>query len=219
MRLAVASVLLPLSLAVSAQTNDFQTWSSVEIKKKISKELSLSLEEEVRLGNNSTTFDKNNVTLSGTYALHKKLRIGAGYRYSCANNLGDGYAHGHRLMINATLRHKTESNIVLSFRERFQSDWSSEPQQYATLCLRHRLQAAYSKKDLPWSPYVNVEIFEALNNPVQNTIERIRAFAGCEYEISNSLNATLGFGYQCTRRPGKKPKDTYMLSAGLSYSL
>lgn len=211
--------LMLLPLMTMAQYNDFQTWTSIEIKKKASKKLSFALEEEMRLCNNSSTFSKNNVTISTTYAMHKKLRLGAGYRYSYANDFDDGYVRGHRLMLNATLRHKTDNNFVFSFRERFQTDWTSAPHEYASLYLRHKLEVAYSNKIYAWTPYASVEFTEALNNPVQNTFERIRALAGCEYEINSSLNANLGFGYQSTRRPTKKPKDTFMLSVGFSYTL
>lgn len=216
---ALIGGMMLLPLTALAQSDDFQTWSSIEIKKKVDKKLSFALEEELRLCNNSTTFGKNNVALSGTYALHKKLRLGAGYQYSYTNDFDDGYVRGHRLMLNATLRHKTESNFVLSLRERFQTDWSSAPYEYASLCLRHKLQVAYSDKDKAWSPFANVELTQALNNPVQNTIERIRAFAGCEYELTDALGASVAFGYQHTDRPLKKPKDAYLLSIGFSYSL
>lgn len=216
---ALIGGMMLLPFMALAQTDDFQTWSSIEIKKKIDKKLSFALEDELRFCNNSTAFSKNSVSLTGTYSLHKKLRLGAGYQYSYANDFDDGFVKGHRLMLNATLRHKTESDIVFSLRERFQTDWSSAPDEYASLCLRHKLQVAYSNKSLDWSPFASVELTQALNNPVQNTIVRIRAFAGCEYSINDALGASAAFGFQHTDKPLKKPKDNYMLSIGLSYSL
>ena len=215
----LAGALLTAAAPASAQDTDFQTWSSIEVKKKLSKKLTVDVEEELRLCNNSTAFGKNNVSASATYNLHKKLRVGAGYRYSYVNDFDDGYSRAHRLMLNATLRHKTESDIVFSFRERFQTDWSSAPHEYASLYLRHKLQAAYSSKESPWGPYVNVEFSQSLNNPAGNGFDRIRAFAGCEYEMFGKLTINAAWGYQYTNRPLKKAKKASILAIGVSYSL
>ena len=213
----LAGALLTAAAPASAQNTDFQTWSSVGVKKKISKKLSVTVEEELRLYNNSTAFGKDNVTASATYNLHKKLRVGAGYRYSYVNDFDDGYSNAHRLMINATLRHKTGSDIVLSLRERFQTDWSSAPHEYASMYLRHRLQAAYSSKESPWGPFVSVEFSQSLNNPAGNGFDRVRALAGCEYEMMGKLTLSAAWGYQYTDRPLTKAKQANILAIGVTY--
>lgn len=213
----LAIVVLLSTLNLSAQKNDFQTWTTIELKKKVTKKLSFELEEELRLCNNSTTFGQNNLTLSSTYALHKKLRLGLGYRYAYENEFDDGHSKSHRIMVNATLRHKMQTGILLTFRERFQTDFSMGNR--SKMFLRHRLQAAYKNSEFDWSPYLNVELTQALNNPVKNTIEKVRVFAGCEYDISYRLSANLAFGFQHSDRPLKKPKNYYMLNIGLSYLL
>ncbi|MBO7143415.1 MAG: DUF2490 domain-containing protein [Salinivirgaceae bacterium] len=213
----LAGALLTAAAPATAQSTDFQTWSSIGVKKKLSKKLSVTVEEELRLYNNSTAFGKDNVTASATYNLHKKLRVSGGYRYSRVNGFDDGYSNSHRLMLNATLRHKTGSDIVLSLRERFQTDWSSAPHEYATMYLRHRLQAAYSSKESPWGPYVNVEFSQSLNNPAGNGFDRVRALAGCEYEMRGMLTFNVGLGYQYTNRPLKKPKKASILALGVTY--
>ena len=213
----VAGALIAAALPAAAQDTDFQTWSSIGVKKKLSKKLSVTVEEELRLSNNSTAFGKNNVSASTTYNLHKKLRVGAGYRFSYVNDFDDGYSLAHRLMLNATLRHKTDADIVLSLRERFQTDWSSAPHEYATMYLRHKLQAAYSSKDSPWGPFVSVEFSQSLNNPVQNGIDRVRALAGCEYEMLGKLTFSAAWGYQYTNRPLKKAKKASILAIGVTY--
>ena len=189
------------------------------MKKKLSKKLSGSVEEELRLYNNSTAFGKDNVSATATYNLHKKLRVGGGYRYSRVNGFDDGYSNTHRLMLNATLRHKTGSDIVLSLRERFQTDWSSAPHEYASMYLRHRLQAAYNSKESPWGPFVSVEFSQSLNNPAGNGFDRVRALAGCEYEMMGKLTFSAAWGYQYTNRPLKKAKKASILSIGVTYGL
>lgn len=213
----VVGALLAAALQTAAQNTDFQTWSSLEVKKKLSKKLTVDVGEELRLYNNSTTFGKNNVSASATYSVNKKLRLGAGYRYSYVNDFDDGYSRAHRLMLNATLRHKSDRDIVFSFRERFQTDWSSAPHEYAKLYLRHKLQAAYSNKECPWGPYVNVEFSQSLNNPAQNGIDRIRAMAGCEYSLMKNLDVDVAWGYQYTNRPLKKAKKASILAIGVIY--
>ncbi|MBO7495598.1 MAG: DUF2490 domain-containing protein [Salinivirgaceae bacterium] len=213
----LAGALLTAAAPATAQNTDFQTWSSIGVKKKISKKLSVTVEEELRLYNNSTAFGKDNVSASATYNLHKKLRVGGGYRYSRVNNFDDGYSNAHRLMLNVTLRHKSESDIVFSLRERFQTDWSSAPHEYATMYLRHKLQAAYSSKEHPWGPYVNVEFSQSLNNPAQNGIDRIRAMAGCEYSLLKHFDVDFAWGYQYTNRPLKKAKKASILAIGITY--
>ena len=64
-----------------------------------------------------------------------------------------------------------------------------------------------------------VEFSQSLNNPAGNGFDRVRALAGCEYEMMGKLTFSAAWGYQYTNRPLKKAKKASILAIGVTYGL
>lgn len=144
---------------------------SVSVDKKLARGLHVSLEEEIRMDNNFSSFDRFHTTLALSYKVNDYLKLGVGYAminpYSSSNSAFKSCRH--RLMLDATgsLRF---GDWRLSLRERFQATYRSgnmnEYQNPRTaLTLKSRLKLSY-KGLRRLEPYAYIELRNTLNAPV-----------------------------------------------------
>lgn len=144
---------------------------SVSIDKKLARGLHVSLEEEIRMDNNFSSFDRFHTTLGLSYKVNDYLKLGVGYAminpYSSSNSAFK--SSRHRLMLDATgsLRF---GDWRLSLRERFQATYrSGDMNEYqnprTALTLKSRLKVSY-KGLRRIEPYAYVELRNTLNAPV-----------------------------------------------------
>lgn len=144
---------------------------SVSVDKKLARGLHVSLEEEIRMNNNFSSFDRFHTTLGLSYKVNDYLKLGVGYAminpYSSSNSAFK--SSRHRLMLDATgsLRF---GDWRLSLRERFQATYrSGDMNEYqnprTALTLKSRLKLSY-KGLRRIEPYAYVELRNTLNAPV-----------------------------------------------------
>lgn len=144
---------------------------SVSVDKKLARGLHVSLEEEIRMDNNFSSFDRFHTTLGLSYKVNDYLKLGVGYAminpYSSSNSAFK--SSRHRLMLDATgsLRF---GDWRLSLRERFQATYrSGDMNEYqnprTALTLKSRLKLSY-KGLRRLEPYAYVELRNTLNAPV-----------------------------------------------------
>lgn len=144
---------------------------SVSVDKKLARGLHVSLEEEIRMDNNFSSFDRFHTTLALSYKVNDYLKLGVGYAminpYSSSNSAFK--SSRHRLMLDATgsLRF---GDWRLSLRERFQATYrSGDMNEYqnprTALTLKSRLKLSY-KGLRRLEPYAYIELRNTLNAPV-----------------------------------------------------
>jgi len=165
-----------LSNSACAQTDvaldpEFGARVSLSVDKKLTKGLHLSLEEEIRLDDNFSSFNRLHTTLGLSYKLNEHLKLGIGYAminpYSQSNSAFKSSCH--RLMVDATAGIRF-GDWRLSLKERFQATYQSgdmnEYQKPRTvLTLKSRLKLSY-KGFRSVEPYASVELRNTLNAPV-----------------------------------------------------
>ena len=182
------TLLIPFTNKLSAQDSDFGIRFGAEISKKLTQKIELQFEEELRLNQNISAFDRSMTTLGGSYSLNKTFKAGLFYTYIYANNQNDGYYESrHRFGGWIQAAHKV-NRIKFSLREKFQNTYRDEdlgnykynPKMY----LRSKLEVSYNIKNLPLDPYLSVEMHYQLNNPYGNDIDKWRYTAGVEYGIN-----------------------------------
>lgn len=173
----IAAAFLSLDFqGLKAQTDvdldpEFGGRLSVSVDKKLARGLHVSLEEEIRMDNNFSSFDRFHTTLALSYKVNDYLKLGVGYAminpYSSSNSAFKSCRH--RLMLDATgsLRF---GDWRLSLRERFQATYRSgnmnEYQNPRTaLTLKSRLKLSY-KGLRRLEPYAYIELRNTLNAPV-----------------------------------------------------
>lgn len=173
----IAAAFLSLDFqGLKAQTDvdldpEFGGRLSVSVDKKLARGLHVSLEEEIRMDNNFSSFDRFHTTLGLSYKVNDYLKLGVGYAminpYSSSNSAFK--SSRHRLMLDATgsLRF---GDWRLSLRERFQATYrSGDMNEYqnprTALTLKSRLKLSY-KGLQRIEPYAYVELRNTLNAPV-----------------------------------------------------
>ena len=173
----IAAAFLSLDFqGLKAQTDvdldpEFGGRLSVSVDKKLARGLHVSLEEEIRMDNNFSSFDRFHTTLALSYKVNDYLKLGLGYAminpYSSNNSAFK--SSRHRLMLDATgsLRF---GDWRLSLRERFQATYrSGDMNEYqnprTALTLKSRLKLSY-KGLRRLEPYAYVELRNTLNAPV-----------------------------------------------------
>lgn len=175
----IAAAFLSLDFqGLKAQTDvdldsEFGGRLSVSVDKKLARGLHVSLEEEIRMDNNFSSFDRFHTTLGLSYKVSDYLKLGVGYAminpYSSSNSAFK--SSRHRLMVDATgsLRF---GDWRLSLSERFQATYrSGDMNEYqnprTALTLKSRLKLSY-KGLRRIEPYAYVELRNTLNAPVIN---------------------------------------------------
>lgn len=178
--LLLLALLAALPLTATAQTDvtlspEYGGRVSVGFDKKIAKGLHLSVEEEIRVDNNFTSFNRFHTTAALHYKVLPYLKVGIGYAlinpYSSNNNAFKNARH--RLMVDATGTMKF-GLWQLSLKERFQithrtGDFNIYQNPANLMALKSRLTLKY-KGLQRWTPYAYIELRNTLNAPVINAL-------------------------------------------------
>ena len=160
--------LAALPLRAGDDVSDIQGRISLGVEKKIVKGLSVSLEEEIRVSNKFSTFDRLHTSLGLEYKINKYFRVGAGT--ILINNykpVTQKWVHKQRVYLDLTGRYKA-GIVVMSLRERLQMT-----HRYGTfnrtettpnlLSLKSRFKVALDFDKL--EPYVFFEARNIFNGP------------------------------------------------------
>ena len=145
---------------MSAQDqNDFESWTSVGIEKKLfDKTLTLSLSEQVRLENNSSNMDLFFTQLGIKYQFFKNWSIAFGYRLMRENEGNKDLSKHSRWHTDLSFKHKM-NRFGISYRFRFQQKSSISENYLPINKMRFRLKTSYNIKDWKWDPYFTSELF------------------------------------------------------------
>lgn len=148
---------------------------ALSVDKKLTKGLHVSLEEEVRMDNNFSTFDRFHTTVGVSYKLNDYLKLGAGYAwilpYSTANSAFK--SSRHRVMVDVTGGYRV-GDWRFSLRERFQATvrtgtYNVYQNPGTLLALKSRLKVQY-KGFRRVEPHASIELRNTLNAPSINAL-------------------------------------------------
>jgi hypothetical protein len=171
--LLCASVFLPGGLL--AQSTDFQTWYTIKAEKSLGKKWRASLEEELRLQDNSTRLRLNYLDLDVTYRWTKRFDVTGAYRYILKpdETVQRVYAD-----FNYSL---PVDEWTLKGRVRVQHEFvqNTADKNY----LRPQLTVEYriSKK---WEPFIEEELFYRLFDYRGDQFDESRTSAGTRYKFN-----------------------------------
>jgi opacity protein-like surface antigen len=224
-----------------AQEVDHGVWSSIELKKKFKKGVSVSLEEEYRLRENMQATDKFMTTLDLSWKPVSFLKGGISYTRIDYNhpankkhNWENYWELRNRYSVYLTGRYEI-GRFELSLREKFQRTYrdsivSSEFKSNPTDLIRSKFEVTYDVKRLPLKPYFSCEIFYTLNeptgdaaNPSQKLVTEIRYATGLEYDLTKKLGIEAGYLYSTSRgfdddAGGLVSELGHVLTVGMSYT-
>ena len=179
--------------------DDFGSILSVEVTKKITKGLNLSFEEEHRSHSNFSATDRFSHCLELSYKPISVLKVGGAYNPMNYNRGTKGWELRHRYYFYAT-GYWDVGRFTVSLRERFQSTKRQGVTETAKranpkLYLRSRLSVDYNIRKSKFEPFATVELFNTLNDPQNNRMDRVRLTAGTSYKLKKNHSVQLYYRY------------------------
>lgn len=202
--------------ALFGQEKDFQNWNKISIEKEVIDDLSISLDQEVRLHNNASALKDYISVIGGSYRINKYAKVQGLYRLTVSNDFEEGTSYNHRWYADAMLRYRY-ARFIFGYRCRYQMAYEDY-----NINRWHHIRNRFSVKyDIPKSkilPYAQYEFYYSLNNPIQNSIEKTRYTFGLEYALTKDIDVSAFYRIQKRRNYGSKPYDRYILGISASYS-
>jgi hypothetical protein len=201
------------------QWNDAQLWTSVSLEKKIVKQLSVSLSEELRFSDNITELGTIFTDIGLTWKFHKNWRLSGNYRFTNKIRLDNSYSKRHRYYFDLSYRKKFYQFSVIA-RTRFQSQYadvnSSETGHLSDYYSRNKLTLKYNITR-KIAPYLSAEAFIPINNPKIKGIDNMRYSLGLEWEFVK--NSTFDIFYLIQQEyQVKNPERDFVTGIGYCYS-
>lgn len=212
--------LLGMICCLQAYADDYGSILSVDITKRIAKGLNVTFEEEHRTRSDFGKTDRFSHALELSYKPLKYLKVGGAYNLINFNHDKRGWEIRHRYYFYAT-GSVNVGRFGFSLRERFQSTKRQGVEETAKranpkLYLRSRLKVDYDIPKSKFEPFVSFELFNTLNNPQENTMDRWRGIAGTAFKL-NKKN-TLEVYYRYTNyKDDDEDTDIHQIGAGYSF--
>ena len=192
---------------------------SYEAQKELIRNMSLSLEEEVRLVTNSIGFDRNVTTAGLDYAFwNKRVKVGTAYAFIYLYNSNYWFEPRHRYYFNLAYR-ETVGRFTLSWRGRVQGTYRHENRGSYKInpkyIMKNKFEVEYSIWGKPWKPFVSCDLSTELNDPTGNDLARVRTEAGTTYRLNRTDYLTFFLRWD----EYLADSDPRVLSAGVGYRM
>jgi hypothetical protein len=211
-----------ISKNIQAQENDYGTWLTFDVSKKLSKKFNLEFEEEVRVFKQFSEINRFGTSIGVSYSFNKNLKGETGYTWIYHHDVNDSFwDNRHRYYMQLTGKVEIK-RWALSLKEKFQSTYIDKdikgfdysPENY----LRSRLQLAWDVKNSPLVPYASAEMHYQLNNPDGNKIDNMRYTLGLEFPLIKKLDMD-SFLKLDQEMNVKKPVTLYIIGINLKLNL
>ncbi len=219
-KLIVLLVFLVGHSFVMAQEWDFLTWHDMKVNRFLTKNLSASIEQQLRLENNSTRVDQTFTELGLKYNLPKGFKAAVAYRLSWVANKDRYFEDRHRYIVDLSYG-KTIWRLKPELRARFQHrpsvsafSESAKPEE-SSILVRLKFGISYTElKD--WKPGVEFEAFIRTNDSRMNGFIAYRYRLFLDYDLPKRQN--LGLFYMVeTDYSGSHPLFTSVVGVNYSY--
>lgn len=204
---------------LSAQ-DDLGSSLSADITKKIISGLNLSLEEDFRLRDNLSEVDRFSTTLELSYKPWKFLKLGGAYNLINYNHETKGWEVRHRYYFFATGSYRI-NRFTVSLRERFQSTYrvgvkETSKRANPKLYLRSRLEVEYDIRNCKLEPFASVELYNTLNDPQGNKMNKLKYTAGSKYKLNKRNSLQIYYRY-VNFKDDDEGNGKHMIGLGYSY--
>ena len=213
MRTTQNSILLLLfcSLSAFAQENDFQSWYSVSLNKKIIKKTNLTVKSGLRLRENSSLYAKQFTDVKIKRKYNKRIAYAVGYRYINKWNKQLNIDTQNRFYADVNYKNKLSKRFSYALRNR----WQTSGDMYGyKMTLRQKFALNYNIRKTKLTPSVATEYFLTL----EDGINKLRSTIALAYPLNKDLDVDLGYRIQ-QEFYVNNPQTLFVLEAKLSYKL
>lgn len=204
-------LLLISSLSVFSQENDFQSWYSFSVKKKVIKKTDIMLKSGLRFRENSSIRSKQFFDLKIKRKLTKRFSCSSGYRYASNWNKKDYLSNNHRFYSDLSYNNKLIKRFNYSIRNRWQA------QGYVSaykMTFRQKFTLSYNIRKTKLKPDIATEYFLNLDNG----FNKLRSTFSVSYPINKKLD------FACSYRIEEEfyvnnPETLFIFEGKISYNL
>ena len=242
-KFAAVLFLFHLSFLTASAQSESGLLLGAEANKKLSKQLSISLEAELRTRNNFKTMDRWAVGLGAQYKLTNWLKADAGYKLLNTNfrediNLKENGAYNHwrpsywgikhRFYASLAGSYKFSNNIKLELRERWQYTYRPEKTverwDFDNETWKDKVRSGAARNQLRSRFEVSYDRKPAFFTPYASIelynswgIEKIRYNIGTDLRLSKQHNLSIYYRYQDMKHSDADDFDPNMHYLGGSY--
>lgn len=178
-----------ISVASGQVNNDFGVWLAGSFNKDITRDIDISIEQELRLADNATQLDKAYTTLALDFELRKWLRLGLNYRF-ILNKRSELFGQRHRVMGDVAFRYRRQ-RLTFTNRVRLQSEirtvnYSDEYGFAPATDLRNTLKINY-RINRKFEPYLSLDarfLMRDARTPYYQGFDRHRIIAGVDIMLA-----------------------------------
>jgi hypothetical protein len=213
MRIVRNSIFLLLfcSLSALAQENDFQTWYSVSLNKKIIKKTNLSLKTGLRLRENSSLYAKQFTDVKIKRKYSKQISYSVGYRYINKWDIAFNISDQNRFYADVNYKNKFSKRFSYSVRNR----WQTQGDLYGyKMTLRQKFGLDYNIKKTKLTPSISTEYFLTL----EDGINKLRSTIALGYPLAKKLDFELTYRIQHEFYVNN-PETLFIFEGKLAYDL
>lgn len=211
---------------VNAQYRDAQLWTGIGLSKRITKSITGSLDQQVRLSHNFS-FPKSIFTEAGAaYRLNKMIKFAVNYRFVNRGQAEGGFISGNRISGDIRIRYKKKP-FVFGYRSRTQREYRRNT--YTDLAdgtklrdpgyeqidyIRNKLDLSLDL-DKKYTPYIAFEIYYHMN---ARQFNKNRYTLGVNLNLKNSNELDLFYRLQ-TEYNENNAVQAYVIGIGFSHAL
>jgi hypothetical protein len=182
-------LLLFCSLSVFAQENDFQTWYSVSLNKKIIKKTNLAVKTGLRLRENSSLYAKQFTDVKLKRKYNKRISYAVGYRYINRWDIALNISNQNRFYADVYYKNKLSKRFSYAMRNR----WQNQGNLFGyKMTLRQKFGLDYNIKKTKLTPSISTEYFLTL----EDGINKLRSTIALGYPLAKKLDFELAYRIQ-----------------------
>jgi hypothetical protein len=205
----------------SSQTKDFQFWSDIKLEAEIFNNISVEIEEEIRLVDNISRIEDYFTDVGISYNFWDNFTFAGYYRFVRRNESDGRISNIHRYYFDLEYEKKIR-RYELSLRTRYQSrykninsdDLGYKPENHN----RNKISLAYDIYRSPLRPQVWFEVYYQLNNPESNVIDKIRFAPELRYRINKHISVDLYYMIEKEYNVNN-PETNFILGTSFQYKL
>ena len=213
MRIIQNSIFLLLfcSLSAFAQENDFQSWYSVSLNKKIIKKTNLAVKTGLRLRENSSLYAKQFTDVKIKRKYYKRISYAVGYRYINSWDIALNISNQNRFYADINYKNKLSKRFSYAVRNRWQT--SGDLYGYK-MTLRQKFALEYNIRKTKLSPSIAAEYFLTL----EDGINKLRSTIALGYPLNKKLDFELAYRIQHEFYVNN-PETLFIFEGKLAYDL
>jgi len=200
--IALVVVIAPSKL-YSQETQDFNSWSAVELKYELDSRWEFSLEGQLRLKDNASTIDNYFGEFGIQYNLPYNFAIATGFRFQRKNDTQgniQGYKNRFRYSVDLTFKHELQQ-LGIKYRVRYQNrnelGLTTSEGDIAAQRIRFKTSFDYNIRDWKLDPQFSAEIFNGFKkNGTDNGFDKYRLSLGTAYKVKRVGKFGLFYRYE-----------------------